>query len=160
MELPEFLAEAIVVGDPCEKVYSGFTAIYLVPKDGDGETFFGGPEEISMPEHDVAAFKIELEPENAEFKSVIKESASGTYFENTLSFNSIRNISAWVHDNKFLKFWLVMEQENRFMISGDDTMPFTFRADFKSGKSIQDSSGWEFVVSSQQLRPYHVVIKS
>jgi hypothetical protein len=36
----------------------------------------------------------------------------------------------------------------------------TFRSDFKSGKAIQDSQGWDFVVSSQQMRAFHVVNKS
>ena len=77
-------------------------------------------------------------------------------FENTFSFNSVRNVSDWIYENRFGKFWLLLRQGKRWVVTGDDQLPYTIGADYDSGKQIQDRQGWDFTLVSDQDRAYFI----
>ena len=143
------------VGSECDLILSGFEEVFLVPI-GDGLTTWKRPELIEFIPELTAAFKIDLEPEASQLKCKYKRSAAGAMFENTFSFNSVRNVSDWIYENRFGKFWLLLKQGTRWIITGDDQLPYTIGADYDSGKQIQDRQGWDFTLVSDQDRAYFI----
>lgn len=156
MELAELIATAQDVGSACDVIFSGLDAIYLVPV-GDGFSTLFHPELFTgLPTIDKIPQRIELEMESSEFRCAPKVSAAGRFWGNTLSMNSVRNVSDWVFSNRESRFWLILRSENRWIISGDDAQPYQLVSEYRSGKTIQEGQAWDIQLSGDQLRPYFI----
>jgi hypothetical protein len=156
MELTDFISQASQVGSSCDAIFSGFEAVYLVPV-GTGFSLFKQPELLpSLPDLSGDVFKIELEPESSVLRCKQNFEARGKNYSNSFGFKSIRNISDWLFENRFVKFWLILKQGDRYLITGDDAMPYTFEADYDSAKKLEEVGGFDAVLVSDQIRPFHI----
>lgn len=157
MALVDILEAAQDAGDHCDTVYSGFDAVYLIPIGDEFRTLFA-PEIITeLPTIDQTPQHIILEPESAELRCRPKVSESGAMWDNLLSMKSIRNVSDWAYQNRFQRFWLLLKQNGRWLISGDEDMPYMIVGEWNSGKQEQDGQSWDIQLSGDQLRPYHIL---
>ena len=158
MELIDFLAESIEVGNFCDRIYGGITEVYAVPVGAGFSLFLKPSELLELPSLEANPYKMVLEPESCELRCRNIVDGNGSKYENTITFRSIRKIYDWLHENRHKSFWLILKQgETRYLICGDDDMPYTFASDWTSEKEIQNESAFTVSFKSTQLRPFHVI---
>jgi hypothetical protein len=157
MELSEIIGSAVDVGNVCDQIFSGIEEIYLV-EIGDGFSTDSKPEVLTdFPEITKPVYHFVLEPEASEFKSKPIKNRSGFLYSNTVAVKSIRNVSDWLNTNRYKKFWLIIKQGGtRWLVTGDDKVPFTIVGEFDGAKKMEEGQSWDFLLQADQLRPYFI----
>lgn len=155
MTLSDFLATSETVGQELA-LSAGIDQLYLVPL-GDGFSTFMKPEVFqSLPTLDAIPKRLELEIYKAQFTSKKRMGEQGEYFENSIGLSLISDVAAWLHDNSERRFWIIALMGGRWIITGDESLPYWVENDYELGNAPGQRQGWDVVLRSDQLRPYFV----
>jgi hypothetical protein len=124
---------------------------------GDGFSTFLKPEVFTeLPALDAIPVRLEIEIYKAEFSSKRRNGDSGTYFENAIGLSLISNVADWLQENQEKRFWIIALMGGRWIITGDESMPYWVENDYTLGNAPGQRQGWDIVLRSDQLRPYFV----
>jgi hypothetical protein len=151
----DFLATADTIGST-ESLSAGIDKLYLVPLGDNFSLFFKREEMTSLPSLDEIPLDMEMEMYAAQFVSNRKDGTAGFYFENTITFSMPSNVANWMAQNQEKRFWVIALMGERWIITGDEQMPYRIENDYGLGKSAGQKQGWDVMLKSDQIRPYHV----
>lgn len=154
MTITDFLATADVIGTT-ESLSAGIDKLYLVPLGDDFSLFFKREEMTSLPALDAIPLDFEMELQSAVFNSKRKQSSAGWYFENTITVNLLSDVADWFDVNQEKQFWIIALMGERWIITGDEAMPYRIDNDYMLGRAPGQKQGWDITLRSDQLRPYH-----
>jgi hypothetical protein len=146
-----------VVG--CEGITAGIQSLYLV-KCGDGSDLFNLGESISqfVEVNQSNIYWINFDFNTCQFKSRLKVSDAGEFYENQISFRLSRNLGQALKEFREAKFWLILKKGNQWLVTGDDFCPYYLSFDFNSAKAVGEDNGFDCELSGQQLIPYHLYL--
>jgi hypothetical protein len=156
MNLNDILSNASdLVG--CDGITAGIQSLYLV-KCGDGSDLYNVGESISqfVEVNQNNIIWINFDFNTCNFRSRLKISDAGEYYENQISFKLSRSLGSSLKNFREEKFWVIMKKGEQWLVSGDDYCPYYLSFDFTSGKAPGEDNGFECELSGQQLRPYHL----
>jgi hypothetical protein len=158
MTLQEFIDTSETVGSQ-EALCAGIDEIYLVPL-GDSFSTFLKPEVFNvLPTLDAIPKRLEMEIYKSQFTSRKRSGEQGTYYENALGLSLISDTSSWLKENEERRFWIIALMGGRWIITGDESMPYWIENDYELGNAPGQRQGWDVTLRSDQLRPYFVYIE-
>ena len=154
MTITDFLATADIIGTT-ESLSAGIDKLYLVPLGDDFSLFFKKEEMTSLPSLDAIPLDMEMEIHSAQFNSKRKQGTAGWYFENTIDVMLLSDVADWFAENQEKRFWIIALMGERWIITGDEHMPYRIENDYSLGRAPGQKQGWDISLRSDQLRPYH-----
>ena len=155
MTITEFLATADIIGTT-ESLSAGIDKLYLVPLGDDFNLFLKKETMTSFPAFSAIPLDFEMEIHSAVFTSTRKEGTAGWYFENILNVNLLSDVADWFAENQEKRFWIIALMGERWIVTGDEQMPYRISNEYTLGRAPGQKQGWELSLRSDQLRPYHV----
>ena len=139
MTITDFLATADIIGTT-ESLSAGIDKLYLVPLGDDFNLFLKKETMTSFPEFSAIPLDFEMEIHSAVFTNV----------------NLLSDVADWFAENQEKRFWIIALMGERWIVTGDEQMPYRISNEYTLGRAPGQKQGWELSLRSDQLRPYHV----